>query len=276
MAVTAAGLSSAVYATHLASFPLAATVTRLNSATGVTPHIPAQELIRGLCTAVATVATQLTYTDAGTGTADVPGVSAPTTFTIPGRAAAITGFLSQQGWTGPDSVTIANILIGGPLDQLTLQGLLVMQPNPTVGTGVGIVSGATNGSVQAAATSLLEEQLPLALQATGAFGEGDVPANPINSTLLAQLPAYVSAYATALATLTAQVVYTGNASSMVPSAGANTGSIQVDRQRTVVLKQIENAVFDRSDCGINRSLDQVDVCNRKRGSDLQCHLNEFE
>ncbi len=225
MAITPANLTAAVYATHIAQYPDSVTASRSNPATGVAPHNPSYELISGLCSAVSVVAKQLTWLDVSSGTADVPGTPVPANFTFPGRQAAITQFLATTGWAGREASRIANILIGGPLDQLAAQGLLTMQSHLVVGTGTGIVSAANNTGLVATATSLLETQLPAALQATGVFGLNDVPANPINPVLAALLPAYASAYASALATLTATVTYVGVTGNPAAAAGTNPGSI---------------------------------------------------
>jgi hypothetical protein len=95
-----------------------------------------------------------------------------------------------------------------------------------MGTGTGIVSPASNPALETAALAALNAALPVAFQATGKFGTGDVPGAPVNPILLAQLPGYAEALAKGIATMTATVPYVGVSTPTTPVAGiVNTGRL---------------------------------------------------
>ena len=225
MPLTAEGLSSLVYADYLSAFPTAAVAMRENVATGVLTHNVPEAFIGALCDAFVTSILTMTITDLGSGASDVPGASPPAVFTFPGYPAASALFLATEGWVGVSGALAADAFIGNVLVHASAQGMIQMIPNLALGTGTGII-GPSDPALEAAMLAALLTNLPLSFQATGKFGEGDIPGAVTNTTLSASLPAYASALAYGVGTITAQVIYTGTATTTAPISGiVNTGSI---------------------------------------------------
>jgi hypothetical protein len=226
MPLTADGLAALVFTDHLSIFPTAMDATRENIQTGVPTHIVPEAFIGALCTAFVTALKAATIRDIGSGVLNGTGVAPPTPFSFPGASAAAQVLIAQEQWTGTQSAGVATSYVTNVLLRSAQLGLLQMQPNPGVGTGTGVVSPVSNPDLQASLTAALNTQLPLAFQATGKFGEEDVPGAPVNAILAAQLPSYATALATGAATITAQVAYVGQTMVTTPVSGViNTGSI---------------------------------------------------
>ena len=213
MSLSGSGLANLTFTGHVALFPPAATVSRSNSDTGVTPHNPAQKLIEGLANGLVDTVTSLTWKGTLPGTAMPGGVAAPFLFTVPGATAAAATFLASSGWVGLSSALFSQSVIQNMLLNLSVLGLIYGDPSKTVGIGTAVFSIATNPDVYAAAQGSLMATLPLALQATNVFGQEDVPGAPINADLAKTIPSYAAAYAQGLSTLLASVPYLGGASS---------------------------------------------------------------
>lgn len=209
MALTASGLAALVYKDLVAAFPTAVQSTRQNSVTGVPFHIVPQAFISAYCEAVVTSLLSLTIMDIGAGTADVTGMSVPVTVTFPGINTARALLIAEQGWTGPQSAPASMIFIDSVLLNVAAIGMVRMNPNPTLGTGTGVISTVANISLEATALAALQTNLVASFEAAGQFSEGDVPGNPVNTTLLAQFPGYAKALANGIASVLGQVVYTG-------------------------------------------------------------------
>lgn len=226
MPLTADGLAALVFTDHLSVFPSALDAVRENPQTGVPLHVVPEAFIDALCSGFVSALKMATVRDIGSGVLNGVGAAPPVPFSFPGAVAAAQVLISQEQWTGVQAAGVATSYVTNVLLRTAQLGLLQMQPNPGVGTGTGIVSPASNPDLQASLVSALNVQLPLAFQATGRFGEGDVPGAPVNATLAAQLPSYAAALAMGASTLTAQVVYTGQTSATAPVSGiVNTGSI---------------------------------------------------
>ena len=226
MPITAPGLAAEVWAGYLAVMPTAAGALRANPATGVPPHNVPLAFITALATAWSSVLPHVPILAQVTGTADLPGLPPiPAPFQLPGSPAAVAAFLASSGWVGPVGAVVADAWIGGLLRATAHQGLLLMGACPTVGTGVGVVSPATNPGLAALLLPLLSTALPVAFQAAGVFGTGDVPGAPVNPLLAAQLPRYASALATGLASIIAAPGYVGTATVPAPAVGISSGAI---------------------------------------------------
>lgn len=226
MPLTGPGLSELVFADHLAVFPTALSATRQNLVTGVPLHVVPEKFIEALCTGFVNALLTMVIKDLGSGTSDVPGTAVPVPFVFPAAPAAAAQLIATLAWTGPQAIGVANSYITNILLRTSQLGLLQMQNNLLMGTGVGLVTPASNPDLLGAMTAALNTQLPLAFQAVGVFGEGDVPGAPVNAILVAQLPAYAAALATGVASMTATVAYVGTASTTAPvSAIINVGNI---------------------------------------------------
>lgn len=226
MPLTATALASLVFTDHLAAVPTAVGAVRSNPLTGVLSHNVPEAFIGALCDAFVTALTSMVIKDLGAGTSDVPGIAPPVPFSFPGAPVAVSQFLVSSGWVGPSGALVANVFIGSTLLRASQLGLLQMQTNPLLGTGTGVVSVASNPDLEAAMFASLSTLLPLSFQATGKFGEGDIPGSPVNARLAVQLSAYAAALAKGVSSITANVAYVGNASTTAPVIGVvNTGSI---------------------------------------------------
>lgn len=226
MALVGKALGGLVGADHLGFFPGSAQSLRANPLTGVVPHNPALAFIDALCEGVATALLTLTIQDLGSGTQDVSGTAVPVPVVFPGIPAAQAYLIARMGWVGPMSGLAAQVFVGSVLLNVSKLALLQMKPNLLMGTGTGIVSPASNPALEAMALAALSASLPVAFQASGKFGEGDVPGAPCNAILLAQLPGYAEALAKGIATMTSTVAYVGTASVTTPVAGViNTGNL---------------------------------------------------
>ena len=226
MPIEATAFSGLVFANYLALFPLALGAKRENPSTGVPPHCVPEAFLGALCRAFGTVLKATPIRDTGAGTAALPGLAPPVPFVFPGIVVAQAQFLTSQGWVGPMAALGASAMIGAPLLYASSLGVLQMQPNLLMGTGVGIVSPLANPGLEATVTAALTAALLAEFQATGKFGVGDVPGAPVNATLAAQLPNYAAALAKGISSITATVAYVGNVSTVVPIAGtSNTGII---------------------------------------------------
>jgi hypothetical protein len=207
-------------------FPSALSGVRENADTGVPRHVVSEQFIKALCTGVVTAVKTLPINALGAGTLDVPGVPSPVPVTFPGIPVAQTYLIARQAWTGPSASLGAQIFVGSVLRNVSVLSVLVMPPNPLMGTGIGVVSPAANPGLEALALAALLAALPLAFQTSGFFGEGDIPGAPVNVRLLAQLPGYAEALAKGIATITTAVPYVGTGAPPTPVAGAlSTGSL---------------------------------------------------
>ena len=225
MPLTAPALSALTYGTYVGLIPTAAAAVRSNPAQGILPHSPPQKLINGLATGLVATIAALKWNGAITGAADPSGTAVPTTVVFPGSAAAVGTFLASAGWVGPTSPLVAQALIQSMLDNVAALSLLQGLPSVVVGTGTASFNPGLNASIASIAFSSLMGTLPVALQAEGVFGTGDVPGAPINPVLARTIPAYASAYAAGLATLTSTVPYIGTAAATTPAAGTVVGGL---------------------------------------------------
>ena len=225
MPLTASALSSLVFTDHLAAFPEGLAATRENAATGVLTHNVPEELIKALCSAFVQAVTMSNVKIMAivTGTADVVGSPvAPTTFSFPGTAAAVSGFLADQEWTGESAQDFADIVIGSVLTRCAELALLHMDSGKVVGTGVGVVSSTSNPGLKSIVEGNLGGLLASEFTASNYFGQDDIPGATVNSVLAAQLPAYAKWLATGFATMTASPAYVGN--TQVTSSASETGT----------------------------------------------------
>jgi len=220
MPLDAVALSSAVYADHLSRYPDSAGVTRTNSDTGVSPHNPSEKFISALCTGLIETLGQIVINDIGAGTADVPGVPTPASFSF-NTGLAKNYFLQTQGWKGKEANGVAVSFIVAPLRIFSQSAILMMAENLTMGTGIGVVNPVANVSLESAALGLLNTALPVAFQATGVFCRDDIPGQPLNQTLGDQLPVYAEALAKGIASISAEVVYTGTTTVPAPITGVS-------------------------------------------------------
>lgn len=224
MSLSANALSALVIADHLTTFPTAASSIRANPLTGVPPHNPGFAFIDALCAAIVPVLKGLVIMDLGVGTLDVTGIAVPVPITFPGISAAQIKLVTLGGWTGPKGHHASQIFVGSVLKNVAKLALLRMNPNPLMGSGAGVVSPASTSGLETAARIGLLAALPLAFQASGKFGIGDIPAAPLNPQLLMQLPAYADALALGIASMTGVVAYVGTATVTTPvPAAINTG-----------------------------------------------------
>lgn len=225
MPLTAAALSSMTYASYIGLIPTAGGALRSNPATGVPAHSPPQRLINGLASGLVTTIQGLRWTGTLTGATDLPGNAAPTPFVFSGSVAATSTFLSTTGWVGPSSALVAQALIQSMLDNVAAMSLLQGEISPAIGTGSAVFDPGLNAALLGAAQSSLTGTLAAALQAEGVFGTDDVPGAPINPVLAAAIPAYASAYASGLASLTATVPYVGTGASAAAGASPVLGAV---------------------------------------------------
>ncbi len=224
MPLTGSGLADLTFTGHVALFPTAAVAMRSNAATGVVTHNPAQKLIEGLASGLATTISTLKWKGAISGTAAPGGTAAPFAFTLPGAPSAAAAFLASSAWVGASSALFAQSVIQNMLFNIPALALLQGDTSTTVGTGTAVFVIASNPDIYATALGSLLTTLPAALQATGVFGQEDVPGTPINADLAASIPYYADAYALGLSTLTSSVPYVGGASPSA-AAGVVTGSV---------------------------------------------------
>jgi hypothetical protein len=96
---------------------------------------------------------------------------------------------------------------------------------PATYVGTGIVSPAANPDLQTAAYNSLRGTIHTALQDTGVFNTGDDPSGALNLTLAAQIDDYALAYAQAIASMTASVVYAGGGGAPTPAPVLSFGSV---------------------------------------------------
>ena len=224
MPLAAQLIASLVYTDHLSIFPDAVDATRANPVTGVPLHVISEEFIKGLCTGLVNGVLAVTLKDLGSGDDDTPGTSGPETFTLPGIALAAVNFKIAQGWDGESSEDVLDLFIKAPLQFIEANALILMTDNANLGTGTGIISPASNPTLQAEAKETILTELRLAFEASGKFAKDDIPGNPVNEQLLVQLSAYADAYAEALASALATVDYTGGGGGSSVSGIVNTGS----------------------------------------------------
>lgn len=226
MGLSASALSSLVYKDLLSAFPTAVASNRSNIATGVPTHNVPEAFISAYCEGFVNAVLTLTIMDLGSGTLPTGGVPAPATFSFVGISTADAYLISRQAWTGTSAAQAAMIFIDSVLLNTAALGQLLMNTNPGLGTGTGVVSAASNPALEAAALGALTPAMQASFLASGKFGEGDVPSAPVNAILLAQLPGYCEALAKGIATITAQVAYVSGATPLAAvSAIPNTGKI---------------------------------------------------
>ena len=227
MALTGPSLAALVFADHLAFFPTAIDANRQNADTGVPLHNVPEAFISALCEGYVNALLTMVIKDIGAGVLGVPpGNAPPLPVIFPGMPIAVVQLLISQGWVGPTGALVAQSFVGNVLLRTSFVGLLQMRPNPLMAIGTGIVSPVSNLDLLPSMASALNTTLPLAFQASGKFAQNDIPGGPVNATLAARLPAYASALATGVASMTAAVVYAGVSGPTTPVAGAiNTGQI---------------------------------------------------
>lgn len=224
MPVDAETLTNLVLAAHLAQFPLAASVTRENTMTGVPPHNPSEALIGALCESFCSVVASVQIMDLGVGTNDIPGKSVPTPF-VCDTAGAKALFLAQRGWTGVSASAAMDTLVVGPLQQFSVMAKIQMKENPALGTGTGAITALSNPGLEASLGPLFLTALTQSFTACGKFGTDDVPGTPVNPVLAAHLSAFALAFAKGVGGIIAAIPYVGaGGGSPVPSPVVNTGN----------------------------------------------------
>lgn len=218
-------LHGPVFNSYCAAFPTARAARRSNPAAGIPDHCIPEAYWRALTRALETTLPSLILYDLGAGSNDLPGTSLPVPFLLPAIPAALSQFLLDTGWSGPHALQVASFMVSAPLLEVVAQGRLRMDLNPLLGTGVGIVSPASNPGLFGTARAALEGAL-LAAFTDSYFSVDDLPGNPPTPQIVRTIPHFATAYATAIASLTAAVPYTGSGIITAPVAGVvNRGQI---------------------------------------------------
>lgn len=233
MALSAQLLGNLVWADHLSVFPSAVDAIRQNPEKGITKHNSVEHMLRIICTALVDAVQKLVIRDLVTGTANVPGVFVPTpgkpgaVFVFPAAVAAAQVFAASSGWAGRDGARAAATFITSPLTRLATVGSLVMDsPFPGVGTGVGVVSPASNVGLEALVASYLTTSLKASFEGSAYFFENDDPTLGLNKTVLRSIPRYAASLAKGIASITAATTYTGPVGATTPVGPLpNTGRI---------------------------------------------------
>ncbi len=225
MALTGPFLSSLVLRDHLALFPDAVDATRENVETGVPKHIVVVAFLDALCEGYVNALANGVILDIGQGDDDVDGVAQDVRFELPGIETAKLFFRVESGWVGEDADDVIDVFIGSTLRYTEQFGVLQMSDNKEMGTGTSVVSPLANPDLQSRLQAEMEKTLNDAFQASGKFGEGDVPGNPINATLAEQLSTYAAALSLGVASIVATVSYTGSGGGSSVSNVINSGSI---------------------------------------------------
>jgi hypothetical protein len=206
MPLDASVISNLVFTDYLAAFPDVIDATRSNPATGVPLHLPAEAFVQGLVGGVVAACGSVQILDKGDGDDNGPGTASPVSFALPGAILAPATFKSLAGWDGESSDDAIAVFIGSVLQHVQAFGLLQMSDNADMGDGTSIVR-------------------PISFQATGKFGEDDIPSNPVSKIVVDQLDDYCRAYAIALASITATVQYTAPGAGSSVNNVINTGAI---------------------------------------------------
>lgn len=220
MSINANALASAVFADHISKYPDAITAFRENQDTGVPRHLPSEAFIGALCDAMATILPNIVILDIGAGFAGA-GASAPVSFALPTIPLAEQTFLASEGWTGDEGHGVASIFIGSVLK--AVQNQVRLQMDQSIYIGAGVVSPVSNPLLAAQVSAALSTALPNSFQATGKFGQDDVPSNPVNETLSSQLNSYAQAFGVGMAGIIASTTYTGTPAAPIPAPVPTTG-----------------------------------------------------
>ena len=207
--LSASQLAAATFAQYLSAFPLALNAKRENPNTGVAAHCVPEELIKALCSGFLTAVQPAKVFGLLKATPDPVGNAATLPFMLPAASAAEGLFVVGNGMLGADGVLFAAVVIGDLVETWRATTFLQMDPCAAAGTGSATVAPVTNPSLQASLEAALNASLPAALQASGFFGQDDVPGASVNALLLSQLPKYAAAYAGAVASVTAEVPFVG-------------------------------------------------------------------
>jgi len=218
--VDATSLAGVLFADYLLTFPQGASVT---VDVAGQPKVPAKEYLDALCEGFTGGIKTVTIMDNTTGTADSPGNAPPVPAQIPGSALGIPVFMGITQWAGPQTTPMLMIYVDKLLTRFAEQALVTMNPNPGVGTGVGVVGALNSGMVSAfkGATPALLKQ---AFEGKAIFCKDFDVSKGANPEVLQTIPAFVEAWAVGLETLTATVSYTGTGASPVPpSSSVGTG-----------------------------------------------------
>jgi hypothetical protein len=213
--VDAAALAAAVFSDYLLAFPQAAAVS---VDVGGQPKVPSKEYLDALCKGFTDAAKALVILDNSTGVTDSPGNAPPATCQIPGSSLGIPVFVGITQWAGPQTTPMLQVFVGKVLTRFAEQALVTMNPNPAVGTGVGVV-GALNSGLAAAFRAAAPALLKAAFESKAIFCRDFNPANGLNPEVLKTIPAFVEAWAAGLETLTATVSYVGTG--VIPSVAAS-------------------------------------------------------
>lgn len=211
----ARALTGVVFADYLGAFPGA---VKVKVSVNGTPTCPAKEYVSALATGFIDAARTLTLFDNTTGQADTPGAPTPAVLQVPGAAAAVPVFLAAAGWSGPQSAAVGRVLVQQMLTRFAEQALVQMNPSAGVGTGVGVLSPASNSALDSMFQAALMGTLQAAFKKPVFCREFDV-SQGLNPQILRSLKPFAQAYGVGLKTLTATVSYTGTG--LVP-AGAST------------------------------------------------------
>jgi hypothetical protein len=225
MPLDASVISNLVFTDYLAAFPDVIDATRSNPATGVPLHLPAEAFVQGLVGGVVAACGSVQILDKGDGDDNGPGTASPVSFALPGAILAPATFKSLAGWDGESSDDAIAVFIGSVLQHVQAFGLLQMSDNADMGDGTSIVSPPSNPNLEDLFFDELQKQMPISFQATGKFGEDDIPSNPVSKIVVDQLDDYCRAYAIALASITATVQYTAPGAGSSVNNVINTGAI---------------------------------------------------
>lgn len=216
-----AALAGVVFGDFLASFPQAARASVTVNGQAV---CPSKEYISALAEAFIGTARTLTLLDNSTGVADSPGTAPPSPLQIPGASAAVPVFLAASGWSGPQGAPGAKVFVAQILTRFAQQAQVLMNPNPGVGTGVGVISPAMNSALGRAFSAAATGQLQAAFLMHDVFCKDFNPGKGLNPEITRVFPAFAEAWAAGLTTMTSTISYVGTGVTPVsPSSSVGTG-----------------------------------------------------
>jgi hypothetical protein len=201
MALTAANLASLAFTDHVVNFPDAAAVVVQHATLGA--FNPSQEMLNALCGGIVNALSKTAINARCTGSGG--GGSAPTIDFVLSEAilqTAVLTFVANNEWTGEYAALAADSLVGAPIRRLMSVGLLQMNDANFIGTAD--VDPAANLSIANTLEVALNRELPASFIASQYFGD------PLNDQIISQIGYYAAAYATAIASITASPVFSGD------------------------------------------------------------------
>ena len=226
MPVTASGVYGQVWSGLVSQIPTVTDAVREDSSKGIPRHNPMSKMLQYCTNAWVTVITGTPISSTYIGVAGGTSVPTPVPITFTAMGTAGTQLIATLGWSGPQSLVIANALTKDIAEATVAQA--IYQSSPCPGGGVGTALILPNNSTPLIATAgLFIAALATNFQSEGLFSANDLKVG-FTPQIVQLMGALSGVYATMYSSITTTIPipHAGAASSVALSVPVVPGKIQ--------------------------------------------------